>query len=49
MGSNDPSKKHIMLLAKIIGLQVFAASGMKESSNKLSDAMLKEIISQVFN
>jgi hypothetical protein len=36
MGSSDPSKKYIMLLAKIIGLQIFAATGIKETSNKLS-------------
>jgi len=41
MGSNDESKKDIMLLAKLIGLQVFAVSGIKDTSNKLSVAMIK--------
>ena len=41
MGSNDGSKKDIVLLAKLIGLQVFAISGIKDSSNKLSAAMIK--------
>jgi len=49
MGSNDESKKDIMLLAKLIGLQVFAVSGIKDTSNKLSVAMIKEIYSEIFN
>jgi len=38
-----------MLLAKLIGLQVFAVSGIKETSNKLSLTMIKQIYSEIFN
>lgn len=38
-----------MLLAKIIGLQIFGATGAKEASNKLNPEMIKQIFSQVFN
>jgi len=41
MGSHDSSKTHIMLLAKIIGLQIFGATGAKEASNKLNPEMIK--------
>jgi len=49
MGSDDESKKDIMLLAKLIGLQVFAATGIKDNSNKLNLAMIREIYSEIFN